>query len=428
MKIELPQVGESVTEGVIGKWLKNIGDKVEKYDPLVEVITDKVNMELPSPVEGILREIIANEGDTVPMGGLIADIETKEHENTTVNSDPGSSIPDQNIGTTGILIKDAAPVGPTGSGGPISRDETQSSSSVKPRTKSRYSPAVLRLAEENNVDLTQVVGTGINGRITRKDVTTFIQSKPNTLEPQTIIKETASPTQRQDQEKITLSPIRRMIAANMVKSATLIPQAWSEVAVDVTGMVRRRETIKESFMAKEGINITYLPFVVKAVAESLKKNPLLNSSWSEEGIILKKNINIGIAVAAPDGLVVPVIHNADLFSIAGLAGVMENLITKAKNGKLDLSEVQSGTFTLNNTGALGSVSSRPLVNHPQSAIMTTEAIVKRPIIAADAIAIRSMMNICLSFDHRVMDGAEASAFSMSVKNLLENINSETQIY
>ena len=428
MKIELPQVGESVTEGVIGRWLKNVGDKVEKYDPLVEVITDKVNMELPSPVEGVLREIIANEGDTVPMGGLIADIETKESENSPINSDTHSNLQEENIGTTGVLIKDAAPVGPTGSGGPISQDKPQPDSSIKDRPKSRYSPAVLRLAEENNIDLEQVVGTGINGRITRKDVTAFIESKPNTLESQAIVKETAASTPRQDQEKITLSPIRRMIAANMVKSATLIPQAWSEVAVDVTGMVLRRESIKESFMAKEGINITYLPFVVKAVAESLKKNPLLNSSWSEEGIILKKNINIGIAVAAPDGLVVPVIHNADLFSIAGLAGVMENLITKAKNGKLDLSEVQSGTFTLNNTGALGSVSSRPLVNHPQSAIMTTEAIVKRPIIAADAIAIRSMMNICLSFDHRVMDGAEASAFSMSVKNLLENINSETQIY
>jgi len=428
MKIELPQVGESVTEGVIGRWLKNVGDKVEKYDPLVEIITDKVNMELPSPVEGVLKQIIANEGDTVPMGGLIADIETTESENSPINSDTDSNLPEENIGTTGILIKDAAPVGPTGSGGPISQDKPQSNPSIKYRPKSRYSPAVLRLAEENNVDLEQVVGTGINGRITRKDVTAFIQSKPNTLESQTKFNETAVSTPRQDQEKITLSPIRRMIAANMVKSATLIPQAWSEVAVDVTEMVLRRESIKESFMAKEGINITYLPFVVKAVAESLKKNPLLNSSWSEEGIILKKNINIGIAVAAPDGLVVPVIHNADLFSIAGLAGVMENLITKAKNGKLDLSEVQSGTFTLNNTGALGSVSSRPLVNHPQSAIMTTEAIVKRPIIAADAIAIRSMMNICLSFDHRVMDGAEASAFSMSVKNLLENIDSETQIY
>ena len=153
MKIELPQVGESVTEGVIGRWLKNVGDKVEKYDPLVEVITDKVNMELPSPVEGVLREIIANEGDTVPMGGLIADIETKEAENSPINSDTYSNLQEENIGTTGVLIKDAAPVGPTGSGGPISQDKPQPDSSIKDRPKSRYSPAVLRLAEENNIDL-----------------------------------------------------------------------------------------------------------------------------------------------------------------------------------------------------------------------------------------------------------------------------------
>ena len=429
MKIELPQVGESVTEGIIGRWLKNVGDKIEKYDPLVEVVTDKVNMELPSPVRGVLREIIANEGETVQMGGLIADIETNENEENSNHDKPEPDVTDQDIGTTGVLLKNTAPVGPTGSGGPISREEPLPTQGKNPPQKSRYSPAVLRLAEENKIDLSQIAGTGINGRITRKDVATFIESGLTPPKNKDLPAMPATNTNlREDQEKIPLSPVRKMIAANMVKSATLIPQAWSEVAVDVTGMVLKRQRIKKSFMDKEGINITYLPFVVKAVAESLKKNPLLNSSWSEEGIILKKNINIGIAVAAPDGLVVPVIHNADLFSIAGIAGIMENLVTKAKNGKLDLPEVQAGTFTLNNTGALGSTSSRPLVNHPQAAILTTEAIVKHPVVREDAIAIRSMMNICLSFDHRIMDGAEASAFSMSVKNLLENINSETPIY
>jgi len=429
MKIELPQVGESVTEGIIGRWLKNVGDKIEKYDPLVEVVTDKVNMELPSPVRGVLREIIANEGETVQMGGLIADIETNENEGNANHDKPEPDVTDQDIGTTGVLLKNTAPVGPTGSGGPISREEPLPTRGKNPPQKSRYSPAVLRLAEENEIDLSQIAGTGINGRITRKDVATFIESGLTPPENKDLPAMPATNTNlREDQEKIPLSPVRKMIAANMVKSATLIPQAWSEVAVDVTGMVLKRQSIKKSFMDKEGINITYLPFVVKAVAESLKKNPLLNSSWSEEGIILKKNINIGIAVAAPDGLVVPVIHNADLFSIAGIAGIMENLVTKAKNGKLDLPEVQAGTFTLNNTGALGSTSSRPLVNHPQAAILTTEAIVKHPVVREDAIAIRSMMNICLSFDHRIMDGAEASEFSMSVKNLLENINSETPIY
>ena len=429
MKIELPQVGESVTEGIIGRWLKNVGDEVEKYDPLVEVITDKVNMELPSPVRGVLREIIANEGETVQMGGLIADIETNENQINADHDRPEPDVTDQKIGTTGVLLKNTAPVGPTGSGGPINRDESLSTHGKSPPQKSRYSPAVLRLAEEKKIDLSQIAGTGINGRITRKDVISFIETNPTIVGNKDSTGPLDQDTQsRKDQEKIALTPVRKMIAANMSKSAALIPQAWSEVAVDVTGMVSRRQEIKESFMNKEGINITYLPFVVKAVAESLKKNPLLNSTWSEEGIILKKNINIGIAVAAPDGLIVPVIHNADFFSIAGLAGIMESLISKAKNGKLHLPEVQGGTFTLNNTGVLGSVSSRPLVNHPQAAIMTTEAIIKRPVIKEDAIAIRSMMNICLSFDHRIMDGAEASAFSVSVKELLENIGSETQIY
>jgi 2-oxoisovalerate dehydrogenase E2 component (dihydrolipoyl transacylase) len=429
MKIELPQVGESVTEGIIGRWLKNVGDKVEKYDPLVEVITDKVNMELPSPVRGVLRKIIANEGETVLMGGFIADIETSENQEGANDYKPEPDTTGQEIGTTGVLLKNTDPVGPTGSGGPIHQDESKSTPDKKQLSKGRYSPAVLRLAEENKIDLSQIAGTGINGRITRKDVAAFIESDLTPPQNKELPPMPANDTNpRKDQEKISLSPVRKMIAANMVKSATLIPQAWSEVAVDVTGMVLKRQSIKKSFMDKEGINITYLPFVVKAVAESLKKNPLLNSSWSEEGIILKKNINIGIAVAAPGGLVVPVIHNADLFSIAGIAGIIENLVTKAKNGKLDLPEVQGGTFTLNNTGALGSVSSRPLVNHPQAAIMTTEAIVKHPVVREDAIAIRSIMNICLSFDHRIMDGAEASAFSMTVKNLLETINSETPIY
>ncbi|PZC42497.1 MAG: 2-oxoisovalerate dehydrogenase E2 component (dihydrolipoyl transacylase) [Chloroflexi bacterium] len=428
MKIELPQVGESVTEGIIGRWLKNVGDKIEKYDPLVEVITDKINMELPSPVRGVLREIIANEGETVQMGGFIADIETNENQENTNQDKLEPDVTDQEIGTTGVLLKNTAPVGPTGSSGPISRDEPLSTHDESPPKKSRYSPAVLRLAEENQIDLAQIVGTGINERITRKDVISFIEAN-STIGGKASTGPSDQDTQsRKDQEKIALTPVRKMIAANMSKSAALIPQAWSEVAVDVTGMVSKRQDIKESFMNKEGINITYLPFVIKAVAESLKKNPLLNATWSEEGIILKKNINIGIAVAAPDGLVVPVIHNADFFSIAGLAEIMEALISKAKNGKLTLPEVQGGTFTLNNTGALGSVSSRPLVNHPQAAIMTTEAIIKRPVIKEDAIAIRSMMNICLSFDHRIMDGAEAGTFSMSVKQLLENIGSDTLIY
>ena len=219
-----------------------------------------------------------------------------------------------------------------------------------------------------------------------------------------------------------------MIASNMVKSANLIPQAWSLVEVDVSGMVSRRQSIRKEFKQREGINITYLPFVIKAVAESLKENPLLNSSWGEDSIIMKRRINIGIAIATKTGLVVPVIHDADTLSIAGLARSVEDISTRSREGTLTVDDVRGGTFTVNNTGVLGSVASQPLVNYPQAAIMTTEAIVKRPVIVADAIAIRSMMNICLSFDHRIMDGQEVGEFNIAVKRRLEVVDSNTPVY
>ena len=214
----------------------------------------------------------------------------------------------------------------------------------------------------------------------------------------------------------------------MTKSATLIPQAWSLVEVDVNSLVELRNKVKEDFQKREKVNLTYLPFVLKAVSESLKEIPLLNSSWDEDSIILKRQINLGIAVAAPDGLIVPVIENADTLSISGLAHKLDDLTTRAREGKLTVSDVQSGTFTVNNTGALGSIASQPLVNYPQAGIITTEAIVKRPVVVNDAIAIRSIMNICLSFDHRIVDGEQASGFNKSVKDRLESINLNTQIF
>ena len=431
MIIELPQVGESISEGVIGKWLKNVGDSVEKFDPLVEIITDKVAMELPSPISGILKEIIVSEGQTVPIGAEIANIES-EHDND-VSAPPELSIESQSagtqIGTTGELLKNTAPVGPTGSGGPIATDdkvEKPSESSEKlTRTNNFISPVVARVAEKNNVDLSKVVGTGKNGRITKKDVQSYIGNTNN--EPKEIPdKSNEDPLNGQSRQNI--SPIRKIIATNMVKSATLIPQAWTLTEVDVTGIVNLRQSIKENFLQQEGINITYLPFVLKAVAQSLKTNPLLNSSWQEDHIIINRKINIGIAASTDDGLVVPVIHDSDTLSITGLAQKVDELTKKSREGNLAIEDVSGGTFTLNNTGVLGSIASQPLVNYPQAAIMTTEAITKRPMVVNDGIAIRSMMNICLSFDHRIMDGKEAGAFNSDVKQILESINTGTQIY
>jgi len=459
MIIELPQVGESVTEGTITQWLKQVGDRVEKYDVIAEVLTDKVSMELPAPAAGVLTEILVEEGQTVPMDAPIASIRTEseaETDSEPVDRQPAvaSAQPPQSesIDRTGVLLKDVAPVGPTGSGALESAAVSQAAqpppSVAKPDGKRRrYSPAVTRLAEQHGVDLTQVSGSGINGRITRKDVLAFIetaaqpQTAPSvdtpTAPPAVADTTAASPAAAQtqaapdgsaDEERVPLSAVRRMIAANMVRSASEIPAAWSITEVDVSGLVRRRAAIKDAFRQREGVNITYLAFVVKAVAQSLKENPLLNSSWDGDAILLKKRVNIGIAVAAPDGLVVPVIRDADTLSVAGIAKRVADLTQRARQGSLSIDDVQAGTFTLNNTGALGSVASQPIINHPQAAILTTEAIVKRPVVVGDAIAIRSMMNICLTFDHRVMDGAEASAFTNAVKRRLEAIADDTGIY
>ena len=436
MKIELPHVGESVTEGMIGQWLKKVGDSVEKYEPLVEVVTDKVNMEMPSPVSGVLTEILVNEGETIPMGTFIAEIKVAgEAESASAESTPlvaaaaqGSS--DEDVDRTGVLLTNVAPVGPTGASGPITAGPPRRATDKTARK--RYSPAVLRLAEQHAVNLDDVIGTGLSGRITRKDVQQYVHSAESTgqtVAPAALDEARYAAPAHSEEERVPLTPVRRMIADHMVKSATEIPTAWSITEVDVTNLVNRRESVKEEFRSREGINITYLPFVVKAVAESLKENPLLNSTWGGDSIVLKKHINIGVAVSAPSGLVVPVIREADTSSIAGLANKIDELTTRAREGRLELGDVQGGTFTVNNTGSLGSVASKPIINHPQAAIMTTEAIVKRPVIVeGDAIAVRSIMNVCLTFDHRVMDGAEASAFTNAVKDRLEAISKDTGIY
>ncbi|MYE55432.1 MAG: 2-oxo acid dehydrogenase subunit E2 [Chloroflexi bacterium] len=438
MIIELPQVGESVTEGTIVQWLKQVGESVERYDPLVEVLTDKVSMEVPSPVTGVITEILAEEGQTLPMGAPIASIEAKDAVESAAPaaSPPPAPEQPQAADRIGVLLKDVAPVGPTGSGNvviPTSRDTAAPVSPRRGSRRRRYSPAVQRLATEHGIDLEQVDGTGINGRVTRKDVLAYISTRAEAGEVQAVPAEAksaqvATQPDGADDERLPLSPVRRMIAANMKRSASEIPAAWSITEVDVSGLVRRRQALKDDFMQREGVNLTYLHFVVKAVAESLRENPLLNSSWGEDAIILKKRINIGIAVAAPDGLVVPVLQDADTLSVAGIAVRATELTARARQGKLGVEDVQRGTFTLNNTGALGSYASQPIINHPQAAILTTEAIVKRPVVIGDAIGIRSMMNICLTFDHRIMDGAEASSFTNAVKRRLEAISDETGIY
>ncbi len=417
MRITLPHVGESVTEAVIERWLKQVGDRVEKYEPLAEVVTDKVSMEMPSPVEGVLTDILVDPGQTIVMGAEIAEIATESDDTSANTEGPPRQVssPPQAMDRIGTLVKDATNVGPTGSGGPITTGVESSS----PSTGARYSPAVLRLAELHNVDLTLVTGSGHNGRITRKDVQAYIDTSKAEVK--------SSPEPSGEDERVPLTAIRRMIAENMTRSVSQIPEAWSSMEVDMTNVMAARERAKDDFERKHGTRLTPLAFALKAVAESLRANPIVNSTWADDAILLKGRINLGVAIATERGLLVPVIPDADRLSVTELAKSIDKLSSKARANRLDIADVQGGTFTVNNTGALGSVTGKGIINHPQAAILNTESIVKRPVIIDDAIAIRSMMNICLTFDHRIMDGREAGAFLADVKQRLESLDSSVDI-
>ena len=463
--IELPHVGESVVEGTIGKWLKQPGDRVERYDPLVEVVTDKVTMEVPSPVAGELLRIIAQEGETIPMGAPIAEVDTGDSapaaapatDTVVAATSPAvAPLPKPAAAAPAVPVAyliDAQPVGPTGGSALEARTEAATDTAapsdgvaaveqrqdagrpiVQPdvsRPPNRLSPAVRRLAREHNIDVGRIAGTGIGGRVTRNDVLRYLETAPASAPVAAPV--SAQSSTAADEERLPLSPVRRMIAEAMVRSVREIPHAWSMVEVDISALVALRNRERDRFRSQEGVNLTYLPFALKAVAGALKENPTLNASWGDDYISLKRRINLGIAVAAPSGLVVPVIHDADRLSIAGLAHAVTDLSQRARAGSLRLQDVQGGTFTVNNTGALGSVLGGPIINHPQAGIITTEAVQQRPVVVnnpgtGDAIAIRWMMNLCLSFDHRINDGAEAGAFLQSVKRHLEAFDGDTAIY
>ena len=474
----LPQVGESVVEGTIGKWLKQPGDTVRRYEPLVEVVTDKVTMEVPSPVAGELLRVLAAEGETIPMGAPIAEVGAPgEPPGQSPPPTPAAPAPTPPVppptappGTAGYLMREVTPVGPTGGAAVEAMDPTPQAAAPQtappvaaaPATAPpapsraadtapdsvrdgapRLSPAVRRLAREHSVDLSRIQGTGMGGRITRDDVLRFLESPPApavappavTPPPAPITApapETAA-ADSDDDERMPISPVRRMIADAMVRSITQIPHAWSAKEVDVTGLVALRRNLRAEFERREGVPLTYMPFVIRAVVEALRKFPTLNASWGGDAIILKRRINLGLAVAAPNGLIVPVIHNADRLNLSGLAHAVHDLTDRARRNRLRVEDVQGGTFTLNNTGALGSLVSGPIINHPQAGIMTTETIQKRPVVRpapdhSDTIAIRSMMNICLSFDHRINDGAEASGFLDAVCRHLESIGPDAPVY
>jgi 2-oxoisovalerate dehydrogenase E2 component (dihydrolipoyl transacylase) len=422
-QIKMPQLGESVTEGTISKWLVAVGDKVNKYDPLAEVMTDKVNAEVPSSFSGVIKELMANEGDTLSVGEIFCTIEVGSSESTESQLEESKS-----------------------------EYQAEKAISVEQMTaKSRYSPAVLRISQEHGIDLAKVRGTGAGGRITRKDLLALIDSggmqiteAQNAVPSQKIEqapKQIEKPVQNQSNSvasipvetgdiEIPVTGVRRAIASNMLRSKQEAPHAWMMVEVDATSLVEYRNQIKNEFKNKEGFNLTFFAFFVKAVAQALKEFPQLNSMWAGENIIQKKDINISIAVADEDSLYVPVIKHADEKSIKGIAREISELANKARMGKLKAEDISGGTFTVNNTGSFGSVQSMGIINYPQAAILQVESIVKRPIVLNNnMIAIRDMVNLCLSLDHRILDGLVCGRFLQRVKEVIETTSeSTTPIY
>ena len=417
----MPQLGETVTEGTVSRWLKKPGDAVAKYEPLLEIETDKVASEIPSPFAGTLVKILAEEGATVPVGTAVCEI--------------------AEVGATAATPQPSAEPAGAARAAPVAAAPATDAAAVPASASNgvRYSPAVRKLAREHRLDLSAVSGTGRGGRVTAHDVLSQAQTAaPFGASPRTVdIKSTApasgatlptagvrttAPTAAPAADGDTvvrLTPMRKTIAERMVLSKTTIPHAWTMVEADVTNLVKWREREKEAFKKREGVNLTFLPLIVQAVCEAVKDSPAVNSTWAGDHVILRKHINVGIAVDVDEGLVVPVVRDADRLSLAGLAQTISELVEKARTRRLTLTDLSDGTITVNNTGALGSVASVPIINPPQAAIITMEAIVKRPWVVDEAIAIRSIMNLCLCMDHRVLDGAVASRFLQSVKRRLE---------
>jgi 2-oxoisovalerate dehydrogenase E2 component (dihydrolipoyl transacylase) len=420
-QIKMPQLGESVTEGTVDKWLKREGDFVKRDEPLVEVVTDKVNAEIPSPFEGKLVKIAVTEGETVLVGAVLAQIEVPGTAGADAQAPPTASR-EAGVAHTEVPPEPARGASPA----PAAVAQPADDGGAE---RPRLSPAVRKLAAEHQINPSNLRGTGMRGRVTRDDVLAAVEggqtaaaAAPVAPAPARTTAPAPPPSPRIDgarEELVKLSVMRRSIAEHMVRSLATSPHAWTLQEVDVTSLVRYREAEKDSFKSRHGVALTYLPFVVQVVCDVIKQYPWLNSSWTADGVVLKRYINLGIAVSIPDGLIVPVLKDADQRGFTDLVRALNDLIERARNKQLKPDDVQGGTFTLNNTGATGSVASQPIINQPQAAILTTESIVKRPVVVGDAIAIRHIMNTCLSFDHRIIDGMMAGQFLGAIKKRLE---------
>jgi pyruvate/2-oxoglutarate dehydrogenase complex dihydrolipoamide acyltransferase (E2) component len=520
-ELKMPKLGESVTEGTIGKWLKQPGEKVNKYDLLVEVQTDKVNTEIPSPVAGTLKEVKVDEGQTVPIGTLLATFDTdgdaaaaspaaqptatqsapaqpastqsapaqpqatppqandspaparapsapsmsqaQPPSSASPASAPSQSAPSQSATprTTSESVppqpaqRQASPSSSMSSSSPASASATSTATAERPDLSDvRATPAVRKLAAENGIDISQIDGTGLGGRVSKKDVEDYIasaQAAPAAEEPQaaeqpqaarpaaasqvvsggpgSIAARAAQPKSLAGDVLVPLSQMRRAIANNMVQ-AWSAPHAHAVMEIDMTALMKYREKVRGDFEEREGFDLSPAAFICKAAVEALRTVPLVNSSFTDQGVIAHKEINLGYAVALGDeGLVVPVIRDADGKSLAGLMRSIRDVVDRAKARRLTFDDFYGGTFTVNNTGPLGTIISSPIVPPGQAAIISSETIVKRLIVTDDdAIAIRQRMNLVIGFDHRVIDGATAARFLQTMRDWLQTVGPTVPVY
>ena len=498
-KVTMPQLGESVAEGTIGKWLKQPGDHVAKYEPLVEVVTDKVNAEVPSPFEGILREILAEEGAVVPNNAEIAIIETADDAGSDADAPAAPTAKDSApapAATAAAAAPDeapaaepasepapapaptaaaaAAPTAPAPATGPAGSDErgpAEMAAAVAAPPASadpdaRMTPAVRRLLREHELTAAQIVGTGGGGRITREDVLKVVEAMrtggaapapasaparaaaPASASGQNgssapAPAATPSPAPRgpagapiefpegADEVLLPMTQMRKGIAAQMTR-ALAVPHAYVHMEVDATNLVRARESAKRDYQTREGISLSYVPFVIKAAVDALRRYPAFNAHWTENGLLAKRRIHMGVAVAVDDGLLVPVVRDVDTLSISGLNHAIAEVAGRARAGKLRLEDYGGSTFTIDNTGWFGSNLTMPIINVPEVAILTMEAITKRAVVLdtpdGDVIAIRPVMNMVLAIDHRANDGAQAAAFLRTIKTWLEAVGPDTPIF
>lgn len=454
VELIMPKMGESIMEATILKWLKEVGDPIETEESVLEIATDKVDSEVPSPVNGILAKILFEEGETVAVGAPIALIETAASaENTEEAKTPSHS-------QENSPIEDTKTVTPPISTVPAMTTvikPTPESQAVKTRF---YSPLVMNMARQESIgmdELERIEGTGKDGRVTKRDMLRYIQSKkqvkivkkplkattpqhivvPKTpiervpIQPPIQKRPTPPPAPKVDTsgnvEIVEMDRMRRMIADHMVMSKRVSPHVTSFAEVDMTDIVNWRNKNKDKFQEREGEKLTFTPIFIEAVAKALKDYPLVNASVDGYNMIIRKDLNIGMATATPSGnLIVPVIHNADHKSLIGLAKSVNDLAHRARNNKLKPHEIQGGTFTLTNVGSFGSIMGTPIISQPQVAILAVGAIRKKPAVLeteyGDVIAIRHLMIASLSYDHRIVDGALGSTFLNRVKYYLENFD------